>query len=162
MYLATMEGARLPIPTSDNLYDWRQRQHALIHLSVAGHNLSEDADVPNLRTTSRIPKIGAATRILLAHNPALVNFGFWVSAHPLIASSTEILAINLLQLEHDCMHLEHVRPSVWRHDHEHVLVELLSQRFDLVIGLLGYRHWPLSIREQFISWHINPVLVSRN
>ncbi len=162
MYLATSEGTHLPIPALIAIQDWKRRQHALIHLSVAGHNLSGDEDLPNLRTTSRIPKIGAATRILLAHNPTLIDFGFWVSVYPLMVGSTEILAINLLQLEHDCMHLAHARPSKWRHDHEHALVELLSERFDLVTVLFGYRHWPLSIREQFIGWHINPVLASRN
>lgn len=162
MYLATVEGVRLPIPTPSELNDWRQRQHALVHLAVAGRDLSLDENTPSPRTTSRIPKIGAAARILLAHNPPLVNFGLWVWVYPSVAQSTELLAVNLLQLERDCMHAKHERPSKWRRDHEHTLVELLSQRFDLVMALLGYRHWPTSAQAQFIAWHILPALVTKH
>lgn len=160
MYLATSQGMPLPVPAIQEIRDWRHRQHAMIHLAVAGHNLSTDENLPSPRATSRIPKIGAATRILLAHNPSLVNFGFWVFVYPTVVSQTELLAANLLQLEHDCMHLEHIRPSEWRHHHEHALVELLSHRLDLVITLLGYRHWAPIFREQFIAWHITPALTA--
>lgn len=160
MYLATSQGVPLPVPAIQGLRDWQHRQHAMIHLAVAGHDLSADENLPNLRATSRIPKIGAAARILLAHSPALVNFGFWVFVYPTVVSQTELLAANLLQLEHDCMHLDHVRPSEWRHCHEHALVELLSRRLDLVMALLNYRHWPMGFREQFIGWHIAPAFTT--
>lgn len=160
MYLIASEGARLPIPTPAAIQDWGQRQHILIHLAAAGHDLLANVDLPNPRTTSRIPKIGAAARILLTHNPVLVNFGFWVPIYPWVIHSIEVLAASLLQLEHDCMHQAHARPSQWRHDYEHALVELLSMRPDLVTALFSYRHWSPHVREQFIDWHIAPVIAS--
>lgn len=162
MYLAAVEGVRLPAPTLSGLEDWRRQRHALIHLVVAGRDSEINEDQPAPRTESRIPKIGAATRIMLAHNPSLAGFGLWTVTYLPVTYWIEILSINLLQLEHDCMHLEHARPSDWRHAHEHVLVELLSRRFDLVIALLGYRHWPLSAREQFIRWHIQPAITTKH
>ena len=162
MYLTTLEGVRLPIPTPSEFQDWRDEQSVKFHIATAGGNPSAHCDTPSLRTQSRVPKIGASARVHTTWMLIqwLVDSGLWEVVSAQLKVSIEVLAAQLLQLELDCMHLAHVQPSVWRRDHEGTLVEILSRRPDLVAGLVvfDYRGSPRLVREFFICWHILPAL----